>query len=50
MVMDETRLTNRSAASASEHEDISAGFRLFRDLPSEQGHDPSLELYHAAAT
>ena len=49
MVLDETRLADRSAPLGTEHEGISTGFLLFQDLLSKQRHNPGLELHQAAA-
>src|ERR1035438_3577520 len=50
MVLYETRFADRFPASGTEHEGVSKSFLQFRDLLSEQGHDPSLELYQAATS
>jgi hypothetical protein len=54
MVLHETRLADRSPASGTEQQEISRGFHSFRGLFSEEGpeegYDPSLELYQAAAS
>jgi hypothetical protein len=50
MVVDESRLADRASASGTKQKEILTGFRLFRDSFPEQGYDPSLELYHTAAS
>ena len=50
MVLHETRLADRSPASGTEQQEISRGFLFLRDSFSEEGYDPCLELYQAAAS
>lgn len=49
VALHETRFADWAAAFGMEHEVIAAASLVFRDLLSQQGHDPLLELEHAAA-